>query len=108
MGWRSFQKKRGGQCVGSIYLIWDGGAYVKLGWTSCTPQSRIAELQCGNPHTLVLLGTKRGKLSDELALHKAWNRCRFRSEWFAPDHEMWSALSETFSFDMAKVCDESM
>lgn len=82
------------------YVILEiGSGRVKIGKTSKDPKARLAMLQTGSSHRLVLLATFVGDI--ESALHKKFNKHHVRGEWFAPD-----VLSELFSsVDIAKTLD---
>lgn len=71
---------------GYVYLIWEGKAngglrYGKVGY-STNPEARVAELQTGNPRTLVLLYKKPGTPEDEAALHQKYMQNNVLQEWF--------------------------
>jgi hypothetical protein len=65
-----------------IYFIKDTGTQaIKIGY-SAKPPRRVGDLQTGNPHKLVLLGTVGGKKADEEALHVKFAQYRLEGEWF--------------------------
>lgn len=71
---------------GVIYFIQSGkGGPVKIGWSSMSAESRLIELQCGNPQKLNLVKTIENKTrSDECAMHKHFKHLHIRGEWFHP------------------------
>ena len=75
---------------GYIYAVQprDGGP-VKIGMTH-DPLSRLAGLQDGNPHRLVIRAIMLGWGDTERRIHRLWKDHRLRGEWF--DHEHAAAL----------------
>lgn len=71
---------------GLIYFIQSGkSGAVKIGWSSTSAESRLMELQCGNPQKLSLVKTIENKTrSDECAMHKHFKHLHIRGEWFHP------------------------
>lgn len=71
---------------GYVYLITEalpGGAlrYAKIGY-SVNPKKRVAELQTGNPRTLVLLYMMPGTEEDERRMHREFASDNVLAEWF--------------------------
>lgn len=68
---------------GWVYLI---GTYVrepvKIGWSERPPESRLFELQPGNPQQLRLLLSIPACPPDERRLHARFAAHRIRGEWF--------------------------
>lgn len=54
---------------------------VKIG-TAKKPKKRFAELQCGSPVVLRMLGIMPGDKILEAELHERWAEHRYRGEWF--------------------------
>lgn len=71
--------------VGSIYFIQaETGGAVKVGWTSSrSAESRLQQLQCGNPNKLRIVRLiENASQGDERALHKRFSSLRVLNEWF--------------------------
>lgn len=65
-----------------VYFIQAGtDGPVKIG-TALSVQSRLSALQSGNAELLNLLATTPGGFLEEMALHRALARFRYRAEWF--------------------------
>ena len=64
---------------GRVYFVRDGRA-VKIGW-ALDGKERVKLLQTGNPRKLNLLGTIKGSVLLERALHRHFKRNRIRGEW---------------------------
>lgn len=81
---RDYKAQKAGR-QGYIYLIGEGrladADLVKIGY-SVNPEKRIAELQCGNPRVLVLLGKVKGTPADEKAMHAKYIKDNVLQEWF--------------------------
>jgi len=68
-----------------VYFIQaDEDGPIKIGFTAGDPQSRLAQLQTGNPVALKLLGAIRGDTAKERELHAALAEWRLQGEWFKP------------------------
>lgn len=65
---------------GSVYFISDGDT-IKIGWSGA-PLSRLNELQGANSKPLNLLGSIRGSIEDEQAIHRMFRDLHIRGEWF--------------------------
>lgn len=66
-----------------IYFIQaDGTDRVKIGFTAGDPAKRLADLQTGCPHRLVILATASGSEQDEGRWHKDFATDRVQGEWF--------------------------
>ena len=65
-----------------IYFIAQRNEYVKIGYTGQCVESRLAQLQTGNPHVLSILHTMPGDLDTERYLHTMFYKYRVRAEWF--------------------------
>ena len=72
-----------------VYFITDK-EFIKIGYTSKTPQHRLQQLQTSSPRKLYLIGYHEGEIEDEQLLHKRFERFRIRSngEWFKPNAEL--------------------
>ena len=79
---------------GYVYLIKSATGYFKIG-SSQSVQSRIRQLQCGNPEPLTLVHqyASANAQQEERALHSEFAHRRVRNEWFA--------LIDT---DVASIC----
>ncbi|RLA50442.1 MAG: hypothetical protein DRQ98_12810 [Gammaproteobacteria bacterium] len=70
-----------------VYAVQDKAGNLKIG-ISNDPKRRIKELNIGNPDALKLVFTRQAvldKYQDEVALHKACEPFKIRSEWFTSD-----------------------
>lgn len=68
-----------------IYFIQEGlHGNIKIGRTSGDPQKRVAQLQCGNPRKLRLIGTVSEEFNAEKDWHEAYGMHHIRGEWFCP------------------------
>lgn len=75
-------------CDGFVYFVQAGvGGPVKIGWSQDVPR-RMAELQTGNAHRLALLGTIRGRMERESAVHARFTHLRMEGEWFRDAPEL--------------------
>lgn len=70
--------------AGRIYLIRSGKrGHVKIGWTASSVESRLAELQCGNPEKLIVCRViENMSRRDEASMHKRFAALRIHGEWF--------------------------
>jgi hypothetical protein len=57
---------------------------IKIGWTGGDTKARMRDLQIGNPHRLILLGTIDGSIRLERRLHCCFSKYRIGGEWFEP------------------------
>lgn len=82
---RARQPKKAGRvyCIG----MKGNGAAVKIGHSNDT---RLADLQTGNPWELKLLGTIPGTVEDERRLHAKYIKQNMVGEWFRPTPELLS------------------
>lgn len=68
-----------------IYFIQDSETCeIKIGFTEGDPVDRLASLQTGNPHLLVLIHSESGGRVREVMLHQMFAGDRVRGEWFRP------------------------
>jgi hypothetical protein len=66
-----------------VYLTHAKGTpYYKIGY-STDPRKRIIIAQTDSPVTLELIAVIRGTSKDEKRLHKTYDHCRVRGEWFS-------------------------
>jgi hypothetical protein len=71
-----------------IYFIQSGKSdLVKIGYAA-DPQTRLRQLQCGNPEPLRLIATKDGEKDAEGQWHRRLAHLRVRGEWFRWCDEM--------------------
>ena len=70
----------------------------KIGLTTKSPESRVKELQIGNPHILKLSGSKlvNDCLVSELFFHRKLSAFHYRGEWF---HGPENKIKEIIGFD---------
>jgi T5orf172 domain len=72
-----------------IYFIRAGqSGPVKIGYTECAVEKRVACLQIGNPEPLRLLHVCSGGLDREQWIHRLFDHARVHGEWFAPCDEL--------------------
>ena len=73
---------------GYTYLITNGKEY-KIGITTKTPVSRVAELQTGSPTKISISGYSYNSnaLAMEIELHKKFASKRLEGEWFALNND---------------------
>lgn len=65
-----------------VYFIQaTNGGPVKIGKSS-DPETRLANLQAGNPYPLIVKAVCKGGLGAETQIHKHFASSRLRSEWF--------------------------
>lgn len=69
-----------------IYFVQQGkDGPIKIGLvTRGSVIDRLAELQCGNPNQLCLLGTMDGDRTIESQIHRRFVGAHIRGEWFRP------------------------
>jgi hypothetical protein len=78
-----------------IYFIRCGDdGPVKIGYTDNNISSRLACLQTSSPFKLKLIGRMDGSLEKEATLHKMFEHLRLEGEWFKPNDELLSFISE--------------
>lgn len=75
---------------GLVYVV-RSGKHVKIGWTSDLV-GRMASLQTGSPHQLVLLGTREGTKALERAWQREFASARTSGEWFRLNEEQMETL----------------
>lgn len=68
-----------------IYFVQAEKHGIKIGKTILAPERRIADMQVGCPIKLTLLGLVEGGKKREKELHKRFESCRLRGEWFTMD-----------------------
>jgi hypothetical protein len=79
----------------SVYFA-AAGDRIKIGW-SRKVGSRIAQLQTGNPESVVLLATMPGGRSLERTLHQRFAGARLAGEWFARTPELTALINDLTS-----------
>lgn len=67
--------------LGKVYIARCEGLY-KIGHTTQDPQSRIANLQTGNPFAVELVGSIPGSRALERHLHRTYKNRKVKGEWF--------------------------
>lgn len=66
-----------------IYFIQSGDSeFVKIGYCLGKPETRLRQLQCGNPEPLRLIAVRDGSRDDESYWHQQFAHLRVRGEWF--------------------------
>lgn len=79
---------------GFVYFLQSGpSGPIKIGWSQDV-ERRIEQLQTANAQRLVLLGTLRGRMEDEAALHTRFAHLRMEGEWFQDAQEIHLYLHE--------------
>jgi hypothetical protein len=77
-----------------IYFIQDTiSRAIKIG-VAGDPQRRLASLQTGHPHLLILLGTVPGARKQEALLHKQFSSYRLKGEWFRGDADFFCVVQK--------------
>lgn len=66
------------------FLSYEESDLIKIGYTSTTVEKRVATLQTGLPHRLIVLAHMDGSMSEEAALHRQFAEHRVNGEWFKP------------------------
>lgn len=67
-----------------LYIVQaESGGPLKIGFARCI-NKRVAELECGSPVPLRLLGAYDCSLRDEQAIHRTLKPLRVRREWYRP------------------------
>lgn len=76
-----------------VYFIQDSVSLdIKIGFTEGPVAERLAALQTGNPHRLVLLAERLGGREEEKMLHTLCKGSRLVGEWFRPTAEVIQAI----------------
>ena len=65
---------------------------IKIGWAANWLR-RIRELQPGNPHPLIVLGTMKGNHKQEKLLHRQFRHLWVFGEWFEPADDLLSFIA---------------
>lgn len=77
-------------------------AAIKIGVTTCRPESRIVALQCGCPEELILVGSFFPvKNCHEKRLHRRFKEHHLRGEWFRLNEATMSVLAKILEFTPA-------
>lgn len=72
-----------GEDSGAIYIVrMKGTDYFKVGYTSGTVQTRMKQLQVGNPKPLKFVTTWGGDMDAEKEVHDMLGEFRTKGEWF--------------------------
>jgi T5orf172 domain len=85
-----YLKRKKGDGKPRLYFIQAASGPIKIGFTTKTPEGRLAELQAGNHEELKLLGVRLGTKAEEAALHEQFRHLKIRGEWFQPAPELLS------------------
>lgn len=81
------------QKKGYVYFVQDAHGRVKIGWSN-DPMRRLTSLQIAHSDRLKLLGVVRAKRTLERKLHERFAAHRISGEWFEPDAELLTTISE--------------
>lgn len=74
---------------------------IKIGYSK-EPGSRIEQMQTGHPDELYLLCQIPGEKEDEKNIHKCFEYCHLRGEWYSPDPDLlWFIAQCADKFDDA-------
>lgn len=66
-----------------IYFIQSGRSdRIKIGYCASDPNTRLRQLQCGNPEDLRLIAVRDGDMEAEAYWHERFAHLRIRGEWF--------------------------
>lgn len=80
--------KQGCRGDGRIYIVGcevgDESRY-KIGHTTKSPQTRLSQLQVGNPFEMEMMGWFYGSSHVESLLHREFRAHHIRGEWFGED-----------------------
>ena len=83
---------------GYVYFISAiGVGKLKIGYSK-NVANRMAQLQTGTPHELVLCGCIAGSMRDEESLHRHFLEKRSNNEWFTIDDELARKVSSIIKF----------
>lgn len=75
--------------------------FVKIGCTDLRLRERIASLQTGCPHELVLLLAFPGGMDEEAAAHERFAHLSERGEWFRLEPEVVGWIADRWAFRVA-------
>lgn len=88
-----------------IYFI-QANEYIKIGYSK-DPQTRLKELQTGNPIKLKLLFTIPGSFEHEKSFHEIFHAQRAKGEWFRfVDKLKWCILAFSDETNPYKVAND--
>jgi len=74
--------RRDASAEGYVYVVGAAGSsVVKIGYSSNVTK-RLRALQNASPAPLSVMWTTRGDMSTERRLHREFDKCRIRGEWF--------------------------
>lgn len=74
-------KRRVPENPGTVYFM-QSSICTKIGYTKGDPMERLAAMQTGNPHYIVLAATIAGSRQLERALHELFADYHYRGEWY--------------------------
>lgn len=75
---------------------------IKIGHTTCAPESRLAAMQTGSPFPLELYAFFRGARSVEQLLHETFAPVREHGEWFRMEGKLLAIVSCAFMENYGK------
>lgn len=74
---------------GVVYFFADRELqFVKIGWTSAHPETRLEQVQSYCPLDLTVLATIEGTQKMERSIHRQFSHLRTNGEWFRADSEL--------------------
>lgn len=100
-GSRNYPYSPPSERLGVVYFVRDGAGAVKIGFTSDSPDKRLAALQTSNPNKLELVGFFAARKCDETTIHRMFRRHRLKGEWFK---ESELTLSRVVGKLYARIC----
>ena len=83
--------------AGAVYFIGEARrpTLVKIGFTKCGPEARLAAFQTGCPVKLSIYGWVRGSQKLERALHETFDCLREHGEWFRLQGRLFGIVAHT-------------
>lgn len=89
-----------------IYFIGCNDRYVKIG-VSRNPESRLNDLQVGNPYDLTMLKTIEGSYKAEAYLHDKFSHLHHCREWFNLDDGLREYIAIEVEMDLRRFQQQS-
>ncbi len=89
-----------------VYFIQMGeGGPIKIGRTATSVETRIAELQTGNPYKLRAIAAIRAEIMLEQQFHSYFDEYRMEGEWFKPHPEVLAMAQLAAASDLNAILD---
>lgn len=85
---RDYMRRARQDGVAKVYFIQAATGPIKIGFTTGKVETRLKELQPGNPDPLVLLAWIPAPKEKEAELHRQFAHLLIRGEWFRPAVEL--------------------